>query len=258
MKKVRNIVKVASMGFVLLAGFGFKADSCSGTVEEDADGDGFSIEQGDCNDEDMNAHPGANDITGDIVKVVASFEKHEAAREAILWLNQHYSSGKAELEEVIGDDWRDAWKEHFKPFSLTSQITVTPPWVDYQAQRPKEKILILEPGRAFGTGLHATTSLVAQLLDEKLEEKLEQKLNQKFDEKLAPIHQELRKHTEILQDHGRILGEHGKELQKHGKMLRSLKKDQDIMLRFLDKEQMDQRKRLVRIEKHLMIAPPTS
>lgn len=81
---------------------------------------------------------------------------------------------------------------------------------------------------------------IAQLLDEKLEEKLEQKLEEKleqkleekFEQKLAPIQ---------------------KELKKHGKALKSLKKDQDIMLKMLDKEQMDQRKRLSRIEKQLVI-----
>lgn len=70
---------------------------------------------------------------------------------------------------------------------------------------------------------------IGELLDRKLEEKLEQKLE--------PIE---------------------KELKKHGKVLRSLKKDQGTMLDMLDKEQMSQRKRLVRIEKHLMITPSTS
>lgn len=99
--------------------------------------------------------------------------------------------------------------------------------------------------------------LLDRKLEQKLEEKLEQKLNQKFDEKLAPIHQELRKHTEILHEHGRILGEHGRELKKHGKMLKSLKKDQDTMLDMLDKEQMSQRRRLASIEKHLVITSPS-
>ncbi|MEX2007859.1 MAG: hypothetical protein WD992_03740 [Candidatus Levyibacteriota bacterium] len=42
-----------------------------------------------------------------------------------------------------------------------------------------------------------------------------------------------------------------KELKKHGKLLRSLKKDQKTMLNLLDTEQMQQRKRLKRVEDHL-------
>lgn len=73
-------------------------------------------------------------------------------------------------------------------------------------------------------------------------------LDEKLDIKLTPIHNELKKH-------GIILEEHGKELKKHGKLLRSLKKDQDIMSKLLDSEQMQQRKRLTNIEKHIGINP---
>ena len=76
-------------------------------------------------------------------------------------------------------------------------------------------------------------------------------LDQKLNEKLSPIHKELEKHTKILVSHGKILESHGRMLEKHSKMLKSLKKDQNIMLEMLDGEQMNQRKRIDRIEKHL-------
>ncbi len=67
---------------------------------------------------------------------------------------------------MIGDAWRDAWKEHFAPFALTPHITVVPPWSTAPFDLPPGAMrLELEPGRAFGTGLHATTSLVAEILD---------------------------------------------------------------------------------------------
>ena len=65
------------------------------------------------------------------------------------------------LEEIVGDEWRDAWKEHFKPFRLCEGVWVRPPWEEHVARR-NEKVLVLEPGRAFGTGLHETTRLVAE------------------------------------------------------------------------------------------------
>ena len=52
------------------------------------------------------------------------------------------------------------------------------------------------------------------------------------------------------------LKEHGKLLNQHGKLLRSLKKDQNTMLDMLDKEQMQQRKRLTRVEEHLGLPTP--
>ncbi len=97
------------------------------------------------------------------VTLVGSFAAREDADEAIAALAADGLSPR--LEEIVGDAWRDAWKAHFAPFSLTSRITVVPPWVKYARGRDDEIVLELEPGRAFGTGLHATTSLVASVLD---------------------------------------------------------------------------------------------
>lgn len=96
------------------------------------------------------------------VTLVASFDTREAAEEACLELDPSFSP---RIEEVIGDEWRDAWREHFHPFALTDTVTVRPPWEDYAKRREGEEVLVLEPGRAFGTGLHATTSLVSKALD---------------------------------------------------------------------------------------------
>ena len=98
------------------------------------------------------------------VLLVASFDDHETARAAIEALREHDEKLEPRLEEIVGDAWRDAWKEFFKPFALTPTITVRPPWCE--APSDANRVLELEPGRAFGTGLHATTSLVANILEE--------------------------------------------------------------------------------------------
>jgi ribosomal protein L11 methyltransferase len=95
------------------------------------------------------------------VTLVAAFPTHEAAAEAVAELPAEWH---ARVEEVVGDAWRDAWKEHYRPFALTPGVVVRPPWEEYAA-KPGEQVLVLEPGRAFGTGLHATTTLVARALD---------------------------------------------------------------------------------------------
>ena len=94
------------------------------------------------------------------VTLVASFASHEEANAAIAELDPALHP---RLEEIVGDAWRDAWKEHFRPFAITSSIVVRPPWEAY-AEKAGEQVLVLEPGRAFGTGLHETTSLVAAAL----------------------------------------------------------------------------------------------
>lgn len=104
--------------------------------------------------------PGAGKVT-----LVGSFPDRAAADEAIAWLRETHPEGNARLEEIVGDGWRDEWKTHFAPFALTPRITVAPPWTPVEPAAPGAFVLVLEPGRAFGTGLHATTSLVAEILD---------------------------------------------------------------------------------------------
>jgi ribosomal protein L11 methyltransferase len=98
------------------------------------------------------------------VTLVGSFSSREEADAAIAALTEHDPDMSPRIEEIVGDAWRDAWKEHFKPFALTPSITIVPPWISYEPQRSDEQVLELEPGRAFGTGLHATTALVSELL----------------------------------------------------------------------------------------------
>jgi hypothetical protein len=85
-----------------------------------------------------------------------------------------------------------------------------------------------------------------------------QQISKLLDEKLAPIQKTLNEHGRILNEHGDLLKGQGRILEGHSKLLKSLKKDQDTMLDLLDREQMDQRKRLERVEKHLDITPLAS
>jgi ribosomal protein L11 methyltransferase len=94
------------------------------------------------------------------ITLVGAFGTRAEAEEAIAQLDASISP---RYEEVVGDAWRDAWKEHYKPYAIAEGIVVRPPWEAYEA-KPGERVLELEPGRAFGTGLHETTRLVARAI----------------------------------------------------------------------------------------------
>jgi ribosomal protein L11 methyltransferase len=96
------------------------------------------------------------------VTLVASFGTREEAEQALAHIDPAWSP---RVTEIVGDAWRDEWKKHFVPFRLTPSIVIRPPWESYQAVSRSEIVLELEPGRAFGTGLHATTALVARVLE---------------------------------------------------------------------------------------------
>jgi len=68
--------------------------------------------------------------------------------------------------DLIEDqDWSSNWKVHFKPFAITKGLIIVPTWEEYQPKRD-EQVIIMDPGMAFGTGHHATTSMSLDFLRE--------------------------------------------------------------------------------------------
>lgn len=105
----------------------------------------------------------AKSAAGAEVTLVAYFDSEARARAAKLALDVRLPFAGARVELTIGDAWRDEYKKYFHPFALCKGLVVRPPWEEVAAKRA-DKVLVLEPGRAFGTGLHETTSLVARVL----------------------------------------------------------------------------------------------
>ncbi|MFC5467086.1 50S ribosomal protein L11 methyltransferase [Cohnella suwonensis] len=78
-----------------------------------------------------------------------------------------YDAGEFAISigDVHEDDWADAWKQYFKPVPITERLTIKPTWEDYEPTREGELIIDIDPGMAFGTGTHPTTSLCLKALD---------------------------------------------------------------------------------------------
>ncbi len=73
-----------------------------------------------------------------------------------------------EVGGVSEEDWENSWKEFFVPFQVIDGVTVVPTWEDYISRGGGENILRMDPGMAFGTGHHATTSLCLQLISDEI------------------------------------------------------------------------------------------
>ncbi|EMF0043405.1 MAG: 50S ribosomal protein L11 methyltransferase [Enterococcus hirae] len=69
------------------------------------------------------------------------------------------------VSEVEESNWATAWKKYYHPVRITRMLTIVPSWEAYQTSDPLEKIITLDPGMAFGTGTHPTTSLTLQALE---------------------------------------------------------------------------------------------
>ncbi len=63
------------------------------------------------------------------------------------------------------EDWQNGWRKYYHPLEIGKRLAVVPSWQQYDTDRVK---LILDPGLAFGTGGHETTSLCMEALDERV------------------------------------------------------------------------------------------
>lgn len=61
------------------------------------------------------------------------------------------------------EDWGKNWKQHFKPFLIVPGLVISPTWEEYHPA-PGEAVITMDPGMAFGTGHHATTSLCLECI----------------------------------------------------------------------------------------------
>ena len=77
-------------------------------------------------------------------------------------------SGKIEIKEIDQIDWETSWKQYFKPVHITDRIVVKPQWEEYLPQED-ELIIHIDPGMAFGTGTHETTSMCIKAIEKNLE-----------------------------------------------------------------------------------------
>lgn len=71
-----------------------------------------------------------------------------------------------EVASEVKDDslWKDKWKEYFKPSHISDRIVVKPTWEEYEPS--EDEIMIeIDPGMAFGTGTHETTSMCMRALE---------------------------------------------------------------------------------------------
>lgn len=72
--------------------------------------------------------------------------------------------GELRTRFVHEEDWADAWKQHFPVLRIGRRIVIRPTWRRH-IRAPGDVVLALDPGMAFGTGLHPTTRLCLAALE---------------------------------------------------------------------------------------------
>lgn len=94
-----------------------------------------------------------NDTIKLVEKAIAEFKNEEIAK----------LCGTLELSVSTVDDsnWKDNWKQFYKPIEIGNRLIVVPAWENVITDK---SVLKIDPGMAFGTGSHETTSLCLEYL----------------------------------------------------------------------------------------------
>jgi len=72
---------------------------------------------------------------------------------------------RVRTEPLLEEDWGAGWKEHFHPFHVAPRLVIKPSWEAYEPAEG-EAVIEMDPGMAFGTGLHASTRLALGFIED--------------------------------------------------------------------------------------------
>ncbi len=95
-------------------------------------------------------------------KEVNPTESVEYITERLTFLGIEHKVRQTDISE---EEWENNWKQFFKCTEIGQRLCVRPCWEEYE-NKENRVILSIDPGAAFGTGTHATTSMCLELLEE--------------------------------------------------------------------------------------------
>ncbi len=105
-----------------------------------------------------------------VVTVKAYLDPSDAStrqklEEALWHLAQIYPFEAPTFKKLAEEDWATAWRQDYHIQHIGHRIVIVPSWLEY-APQSGEVILMIDPGLAFGTGLHPSTRLCLVALEE--------------------------------------------------------------------------------------------
>ena len=130
---------------------------------------GLSISYLDADDQPVfQKEPGSTQLW-DLVDLVCLFEKEINLDKLLLLLQQHPAIEDKEsltLKTLEDQVWERSWMSDFKAMQFGERLWVCPSW--QKPPEPNAVNIMLDPGLAFGSGSHATTSMCLQWLEKNI------------------------------------------------------------------------------------------
>ena len=124
---------------------------------------GISIEEIDMTEELRTGPQSLTTSKPVLIKTYIPNDGHTNTLKEKIYSDIHYFSMIRPIkllgEQIIQeDDWAENWKKFFRPHKIGDNIVIVPTWEEYRSNN-SEIVIKLDPGMAFGTGLHPSTQL---------------------------------------------------------------------------------------------------
>ncbi len=94
----------------------------------------------------------------------ANAQRLDDLRQRLLDLPYADLYGEIQIRPLAQQDWAEAWKQHYHALRVGERLIIAPAWEQPEAAAD-DVIIWIEPGMAFGTGLHPSTRLAMRLLE---------------------------------------------------------------------------------------------
>ncbi len=111
----------------------------------------------------LEPEPGTTPLWPEVI-MHTLYAQAEEAQQVKAYLNKNRPELECTLEVLPEKDWERAWMDDFKPQRFGQRLWVCPTWLT--PPEPNSVNLMLDPGLAFGTGTHPTTSLCLTWLEQ--------------------------------------------------------------------------------------------
>ena len=137
--------------------------------------DGVVLEQlGDMNSLDPEALEPAVTVKIYLPEDEDTPEARQRIEELLYQYGRLYPLPPPTFRKLQEEDWANAWKDHYHPFRIGQHLWIQPSWEEStvsadpesEGLRVDDVVITLDPGMAFGTGLHPTTQMCLQALEQ--------------------------------------------------------------------------------------------
>ncbi len=94
-------------------------------------------------------------------------EQRRRIEESLWHLSQIQPLPEPDFRIIKEADWQTSWKKHFQPIAIGKRLLIIPPWIT--TEEIDREVIVLEPGMAFGTGLHPSTRICLEAMEDILQ-----------------------------------------------------------------------------------------